>query len=208
MNNIKISQLLRTFIRHFDHLLSRVQRIQIFSTDPQVIVRIQIDRLSHSIHLPEGYIPAGQKALVLHLWNDRLLPMPPGGADLAYARSFYSQIRSSLEALGQYMQNEERLHDVCIVGGVTSHVWINNVNHAGSSMLRRLGFTLFASNHPLNKLGLFIDNFYTWVLMWTFNPASLREHKLLKLQRVEGWMTSERFLERYGNGKSHLISMK
>jgi hypothetical protein len=203
---LTISQPLRVFIRHFDQLLSSMQKTRVFSTDPQVIVRIQVERLSHSIQLPEGVIPEGSKALVLHLWNERLPLMPPEGADMAYALSFYHLMLSSLEALGRYMQVDESLQDICIVGGVTSHVWLNGANKGGSSMLRRLGFTLLPYRHPLWKIGVFLNNFYTWVLMWTYNPASLRRHKLFKLQRVEGWMTASFFLERFGLKKISIES--
>jgi hypothetical protein len=81
--------------------------------------------------------------------------MPPKGADLAYARSFYRLMCSSLEALGRHIQENRELEDVFVVGGVTSHVWLNGANHGGSSMLNRLGFTLFPSRHPLKKIGFF-----------------------------------------------------
>ena len=199
MINSSITRPLKAFIRHFDRLLSRLNKIKEFSTAPQVIVRIQVIRLSHSILLPESDIPAGAKALLLHLWNERIPPMPSEGADLAYAQSFYRLMFASLETLGRHMQANESYQDVCIVGGVTSHVWLNGSNNGGSSILRRLGFTLFPYPHPLKKIGVFLENFYTWVLMWTFNPATLRSHKLLKLQRVEGWMTATQFLDRFGN---------
>jgi hypothetical protein len=198
-NKPTIQNYFRAFVRHFDQFLSRSHRIKVFSIEPDVIVRIQVDRLSHSVLLPGGIIPAGAKAIYLHLWNERLPAMPSEGADLTYARSFYHQMLTSLEALGRYIQEDESLQDVIIVGGVTSHVLLSGENKGGSLMLSRLGFTLFPSTHPLQKIGLFLDNFYTWVLMWTFNPVSLHSHKLLKLQRVEGWMGASKFLERYGS---------
>jgi len=102
----------------------------------------------------------------------------------------------------QYLQTEESLKDVDSIGGVTSHVLFSGPNNSGSSMLRRLGFTLSPFPHPLKKFGLIFENFYTWVLMWTFNPATLQSHNLFKMQRIEGWIGTADFLERYGSKKN------
>jgi len=199
MTKLAFASPLRALICRFDKLLSRLHRIRVFSTEPNVIVRIQVGRLSHPILLPEGKIPAGTKAIMLHLWNERLPSMPAEGADLSYARNFYHFMFDSLETLGQYLRDNESLNDVQVIGGVTSHVLLSGPNIGGNLMLRRMGFTLSPYRHPMKKIGLFLENFYTWILMWTFNPASLHSHNLFKLQRVEGWIGAADFLERYGS---------
>jgi len=65
-------------------------------------------------------------------------------------------------------------------------------------MLQRLGFTVIPYHRSLGAFGEFWENFYTWMLMWTYNPGSLRYRGLWGLRRAEIWMSAEEFLRRYG----------
>ncbi len=67
-------------------------------------------------------------------------------------------------------------------------------------LLQRLGFTILPYHGSTGSFGEFWENFYTWLLIWTYNPASLRSHPLLGLQRNELWTTKARFLQRFGTG--------
>jgi len=98
MNKISLANLLRTVIRRFDKFLIYLHHSKVFTTEPNVIIRIQVGSLSHPILLPEGIIPAGAKPVYLHLWNERLPSLPSGGVDLSYARNFYQLMLCSLEA--------------------------------------------------------------------------------------------------------------
>jgi hypothetical protein len=44
----------------------------------------------------------------------------------------------------------------------------------------------------------FWENFYTWWLLWTYNPPSVRHLNIFNLERNEFWMTREKFLARFG----------
>jgi hypothetical protein len=68
----------------------------------------------------------------------------------------------------------------------------------GRAMLEHLGFTVLPYHRPFGAFGEFWENFHTWWLMWTFNPASLKHRSLWHLQRTEFWMTKNKFLEKYG----------
>jgi hypothetical protein len=45
--------------------------------------------------------------------------------------------------------------------------------------------------------GEFWENFFTWWLMWTFNPASTMRRSMFNLQRTEFWMSRRAFIEKY-----------
>jgi hypothetical protein len=62
----------------------------------------------------------------------------------------------------------------------------------------RLGFVVRPCRNRLGRFGEFWENFYTWFLMWTFNPASLRGRSLPGLRRMEMWMAAEDFMQRFG----------
>ena len=69
----------------------------------------------------------------------------------------------------------------------------------GRALLEHLGFTILPYHRPAGAFGEFWENFYTWWLIWTYNPISLRHRHLFALQRNEFWMRKERFLVRFEN---------
>lgn len=134
---------------------------------------------------------------MLHLWNEHLPPLPEDGADLAWARQVGRRFVYSLYALGRHVQASPRLSAARAVGGVTVLLWSGS-RSGGARLMERMGFTIFPYRRPLGRFGEFWENFYSWWLMWAYNPASLRRRQLARLQRAEIWMAMEAFLQRYG----------
>ncbi len=188
---------LRTIIRRFDDWLSRREGVAPFTDDPRVILRLQIGRASHDLLLPDGTVPRGTEVLLLHAWNERMPLIPAEGPDLAYGLKFQRPMLVSLKAIAQHIQQDAACRDVQAVGGITAHASFEHAR-GGRAMLQHLGFTIFPYHRPLGAFGEFWENFYTWWLMWTFNPASLRHRTMWGLQRTEFWMTKEEFLKLYG----------
>lgn len=189
--------LLRAAIRKFDVWMSRRIGVAPFSDDPLCIMRIQSAGAAHDLTLPEGTIPRGADVLLLHAWNERMPPIPSSGPDLAYAVRFRRMTVASLKLIARHISSTPQLHAVQAVGGVTAHISLEQAR-GGRAMLEHLGFTLMPYHRPCGAFGEFWENFYTWWLMWTYNPASTRHRKLWDLQRTEFWMTKDRFLEKYG----------
>ncbi|MEW6092697.1 MAG: hypothetical protein AB1531_01915, partial [Chloroflexota bacterium] len=188
---------LRRLIRRFDAWLSRQYGVKVFTDDPQCIMRIQIRSVSHPLALPGGTIPRGAKALMLHMWNERAPLIPAAGPDLAWALDTHRRMVHSLRLIARYIQANPSLGDVQAVGGVTAHILLAG-GDGGKAMLEHLGFTVMPYHRPLGAFGEFWENFYTWWLMWTFNPASTRRRSMFKLQRTEFWMSGRAFAEKYG----------
>lgn len=188
---------LRVIIRRFDGWLSRRYRVQEFTSDPQVILRIQRTRAPRDIWLPEGIVPARAEVLMLHAHNERMPPLPPAGADLAYAAHLRRLQVYSLHVVARYVQNEPSLQNILAVGGITAHVTLQPAD-GGRAMLEHLGFIVFPYHCPLGAFGEFWENFYTWWLMWSYNPPTIRHRRMTALQRVEFWMSAEKFLDMYG----------
>jgi len=63
--------------------------------------------------------------------------------------------------------------------------------------MNRLGFTVTPYHRPLGRFGEFWENFYSWGLLWAFNPPSWRRRKLFDLRRTEVWMLREDFVDRF-----------
>ncbi len=189
---------LRATIRGFDDWLSGVEGVVPFSGDPQVILRWQRARVPHDLDLSAGRIAAGTPALMLHFWNERLPLIGAQGANLQWALQFQRRLIYSFQAAARCLSETESMNDLWAVGGVLAHVR-TDVPDGGSLLLERLGFAIIPYYRPAGAFGEFWENFYTWMLMWTYNPGSLRSHALLGLQRNEFWTTREGFLERFGD---------
>ena len=106
-------------------------------------------------------------------------------------------MRYSLRLIAQYIQADSTCSEIQAVGGITAHVVLGRPD-GGKVMLEHLGFLVIPYHRPLGAFGEFWENFYTWWVMWTFNPASTRRRSMFDLQRTEFWMSRQAFLERYG----------
>ena len=188
---------LRHIICRFDRWLSRQLRVQVFTDDPQCLMRIQVWEAPLEIALPVGAIPREARVLMLHMWNERAPLIPEAGPDLGWALDTRRRMIHSLRLVARHIQYTPALQDVQAVGGITPHVTLIGVD-GGKAMLDHLGFAVFPYYRPLGEFGKFWENFYTWWLMWTFNPISVRHRQMWNLQRTEFWMGTEEFLEKYG----------
>ena len=81
------------------------------------------------------------------------------------------------------------------VGAVT--VLIGPDDERGG-LLGRMGMQAMPYRNPLGRFGEFWENFYSWALLWTYNPASLHHRRLLTMRRREFWISAEAFVARYG----------
>jgi hypothetical protein len=137
---------------------------------------------------------AGDPILAIHLWNEHLPLIPPAGPDMAWARSVQRSFIYSLQAIAEEMNKDPRLADVCAVQGESVLISLTGGEH----LIRRLGFVILPAHNRLGRFGEFWENFYTWGLMWAYNPASLRNRHFSTLKKAELWMAADQFVRRYG----------
>jgi len=190
---------MRALVRWFDAIVRRVEGVFEFCHQEDCILRLQLSRARRVIDLPGFNIPEGSLVLFLHLWNERLPTFPSGGADLAWANLARRKFVASLRAVAAEIRGNPRFSEVQAIGGVT--VLIDLPGESGPvRLMERLGFKIFPVHNPLGRFGEFWENLYTWALMWTFNPGTLRRRSLFRLKRVEIWISKEEFLRRYGRG--------
>ena len=188
---------LRSIIRHFDDWLRRVLGVYNFSDKADCLLRVQLTRASHAVEFPDRAIPAGAPVLMLHLWNEHVPPLPPEGADLVWARRAGRLFVRDLHDVAIHIENTPSLSKVQAIGSVTS-VFSASPSSGGAQMMRELGFMVVPAHQPLSRFGEFWENFYSWWLIWAYNPGSLRTHRLADLHRSESWITAEAFMERFG----------
>lgn len=200
-----LANALRGLIRRFDGFLRRRQGVDEFCDAQGCILRIQRARAPHAVECAGERIQPGAPIVAIHLWNERLPPLPPEGATLAWAVRMQRLFAGSLRLLARQMQDDPRLADAVAIHGVTA--LLAPTDHPGgvrpstalrAGLMERLGFTVEPYRSPLGRFGEFWENFYSWWVIWTFNPASLRGRRLVRLQRAEIWMSRAQLLDKYG----------
>ncbi len=189
---------MRSLIRGFDGFLRARYGVFEFTEDPTCLLRLQDSHTDHDLSLPQCSFPSGARAVMLHLWNEHTPHIPDAGADVSYARHLLRDLVRSFQMVARYLKTAEELQAAELIGGVTVLAPLGIVD-GGTSMLRHMGFTVLPYHSPLGSFGEFWENFYTWGLMWAFNPASLRWQSLWRLERSEFWTPLTEFIKRYGD---------
>lgn len=190
-------RVLRRIILRFDAYLRRRQGVAEFTDDPGCMLRIGVARAPYRMELDGQTIEAGDPVLMLHLWNEHLPRMPQEGASLGSVRVLYSAFTASFRLLSLHIQASPELADLRAVGGPLALLAPGD-HPGGVQFMQRLGFTVLPYRSPLGRFGEFWENFYSWWIIWTYNPGSLRGRPLGHLRRSELWMTMEEFMRRYG----------
>jgi hypothetical protein len=188
---------MRFVIRKFDAFLSRRLGLIPLSNSSECLLRFRITRSGHAVPLPDGMIPAGALLLEIHLWNERVPPIPLAGPDIAWARRAERMFLSSLREAAQQLRDNPRMAGVQAVTGTTVLIFGAD-GAARSKLLQALGFSILPAPNPLGRFGEFWENGYTRALMWTYNPASVRSLRVLGMRRDEFWMARDSFLRRFG----------
>ncbi len=182
-------------VQWFDHWLSRQYHIFTFSDDPRCMVRLQLCPAPHSILLGDQRIKEGDPILAHHLWNERIPQLSSAGADMAWAAKTLSMYRYSLQLVGREIRQNSRYDDARAIFGITSI--FPPPEHGEFHPMQRLGFCVLPYHSPLGGFGDFWENFYSWAVMWAYNPPSVRDKWFWRLQRCEMWAEKEKFLRLY-----------
>ncbi len=184
-------------MRKLDDIIRKSIRVFEFNQEADCLLRLQVSRAPHPLRLPEGIIQAGEAVLLIHLWNERLPPISPEGPDLAWGKRMFHLFSHSLRLTAGYLQDTPSLGTIRAVGGMTM-LLTAGPHGTGSRFMQEMGFTIFPYSSPLGHFGEFWENFYSWLIIWTYNPGRLPDRSLLGLQRSEMWIGRAAFLKRYG----------
>ena len=189
---------MRAIVRRFDGLLRRAEGVFEFCDQADCILRLQERGAAHALSLPDGsLVRKGDPVLFLHLWNERIPPIPVDGPDLIWAARFRHLLIGSYRLTARWLVAQPDLGQVRAVGGVTVLLYGGETQGA-LRLIQRLGFQVMPYRNPLGRFGELWENLYTWAIMWTFNTVSLRHRRLLRIRRTEVWMSTAEFMRRYG----------
>lgn len=180
-----------------DRLIRKRDHVYEFNDDPQNILRLQLMPAHHAITLGDQVVHQGDTLLVVHVWNERIPPIPAGGADLEWALSLRRRVIYSFKLLGKEVAGNSRYDQVAALYG--DSILFSSTSHTGGlRLIKSLGFTVMPFHHPLGRFGVFWENLFSWWLMWAFSQVSMNSREFRRLMRTEVWMTRQEFLRRYG----------
>jgi len=193
-----ISTIGRAAVYGLDILVRRAYHVWEFTQDENCILRIALGKSAKDMTLSDGTrIQKGEVVGELHFWNEHLPRMEKEGPSLEWALKSYRLWRASLKKLAAYLENDPQFENVRAFRGESA--LLKDVLE-GSALFERLGFDLVRRDRTsvLKRFGEFWENLYTWWLIWTFNPGSLRSKKLSRMERAQIWISRQALLEKYG----------
>ncbi|MCC6147803.1 MAG: hypothetical protein IT308_09570 [Anaerolineaceae bacterium] len=188
---------MRAMMRRFDVWVSHQRGIFDFSGDERCILRGELRRAGRALHLPDIDLHANDTILKFHLWNSHLPIMPAEGADLGWAAETWHRFLFSLGVLARQLRDDPALQNIKAISGVSSLFSLKGAA-SGARLMKRVGFSVYPRPNPLGAPGAFLENVYSWLLVWAYNPASLKGHALPGLERTVLWMSVAELYRRFG----------
>jgi hypothetical protein len=191
---------LRKVIIKFDTFLSRVEGVYTYTDDPDCILRLRRAKSSIKLNLPNGDIGLGDDVLEIHLWNEHMPKLKENDSNLGWGTRTLHLFLHSLRDVAGILQENPQLSEVKAIRG--EMIFLGTAENPGRArQMERLGFTVIPYHGKLRGFGEFWENFYSWWLMWAYNPVSTRSRRLNSSHRMQMWMSRAKFLEIYGKSK-------
>ena len=164
-----------------------------FWDHPDCLIRVRVAEADRALVVANSVIPAGEKIIEIHFWNEHVPRIPASGTDMKWAVKGVRILMSSFTELARQIRNDERFQGVKAVGGITP-LFFTGEDSSGERIWKRLGFTMTPVKHPLGRFGEFWENVYTLLIMWAFNPHSVRNQRLMSMHRTEFWASTDEFV--------------
>lgn len=185
---------LRRSIFRLDAYLRRRHGIVEFTTKPDCILRVALAVAPRALTLSDGTsIRPGDPLLDLHLWNEHVPAIPPGGVTLRWATAAARCARNSLRVLAAETRAGHTPNFVALRGCLRFDGRLLQAPFAGC------GFdTVIENPHSasawMHEVG---EACLVAMLLWAFNPAGLGHAHLTHPRRFV-WMSRTRLVERHG----------
>jgi len=200
--------LLSNAVRRLDLRLRHRQGIIEFTSDPACILRLSAHHAEGDFTLRDRVVRRGERLGEIHLWNEHILPMTRGGANIMWGAAMRRRLRRSLECLADFVERDEAFADVemfrgevafgpgkdldrtrCFASGFGFEITVRPENGGLGSRLAATGQTIFL-----------------WAMMHTFNRGSLRSLKRLTHPTwLQLWMSRDTLLTRYAARHAEIV---
>ncbi len=173
------------WVMRLDGWLRRRQGIYEFTTDRRCLFRAERGWSERALTLADGTrLAAGDPILILHLWNEHIPPLGPGGPTVAWARRVSRAAHSSLRELARYLQQRPPLEEVVAICG-DMHLGSARQAEQFSRIVSRYGFETLDGGEAdtdgtLHRIGKTI---LVLLLVAATNPVALRGTLLRRFYR-------------------------
>ncbi len=189
----------RAGVRAIDLVLLRYYGIFTFSDDPKCILRLSRGACHEAFVLKDGtHIAAGDPVLEVHLWNEQMPPLPAEGGTLMWGLAVTRRLHRSLRELAEFLARERELQSFCVLHGEAGFFQVDEFPQL-RAFVEPLGFDFRAGQAPGWRIWKpeFWENLYSWWLMWTFSPGSLRGKHFSRMARCDFWISRATLIERH-----------
>lgn len=197
LNSGWLAIFVRKIIQRLDNRLRRKLGIFEYSDNPECMFRVHVARADRTLRIPDGNVAAGTKILELHFWNEHLPPMPSGGPTVARSVKGFRMFKNSLTELALKVEGDPRMSGVQVVGGLMP-LFLDGDSYPAQKMLTRLGFDVKPYHGFKRMLGMLGKQMHGWMMMWAYNPVTLKNRDLLGLRWADCWMSIDDLFRLHG----------
>ncbi len=159
-----------------DGWLRKRQGIYEFTTDSRCLFRAEMGHADRPVKLGDGtQLAAGDRILILHLWNEHIPPMGLRGPSVVWARQVTRAAHLSLRELARYLQQHPALDDVAAICG-DMHLGSARQTVQFTRLVNRYGFEVLDEGEAesagrLHRIG---KSILIFLLVAATNPVALR----------------------------------
>jgi hypothetical protein len=188
---------LQTAVFALDRRIRRRIGVYEYTHHPECLFRAQVVRVGDPLMLADGTsVGPGNRALVLHLWNEQMPVIGPMGPTLAWGRRADRAMDISLRELACYLAAQPNLRDIAVI---CADMPVIGTTQAGqlARILARYGFE--AGVDDTDHRGLlhrFGDAVLVLMLVWAANPRAVRS-ALLRCCNLRIFQSRTAFERRY-----------
>lgn len=183
-------RLIEPAVYGLDRWLRQRQGVSEFTDDPDCLFRIQPAKLDSDVVLGDGTCLLRGAAIVnLHLWNEHMPPIGPGGATMKWGRVLARRLDMSLRQLSAHLRRTPSLREVA---ALRADMRLGDSRRC-PQLTRIVGYCGFEPAvglaEPHGAMQRVAENAYIMLLVLASNPGALRaqilrrDHALVYLSR-------------------------
>ena len=185
-----------------DILLRRWYAITEYSVETKCIFRIQLAEIDDIVRLADGTLARpGDRIIDLHLWNEHLPRLPPGGASVSWALEMRRCLEVSLRELAAYLSVHQEFRDVRVLRG-HSKLCVSEQCDQMARLCGRLGFEVADIDEPVSlieRLHGFGQNILISLMVLALNAVAIRADTLRRTT-LNVYLSRKQLISHFGAG--------
>jgi len=160
-----------------DDELRRRNGVREYSSDPQCVFRMQPDVARRDVTLADGTVMRrGDKLILIHLWNEHVPEIPPGGPTLVWGRKMACMMARSFQQLAEFLAGNPELDKAL---AIRADLALATSRHTGQlvRIMQHFGFEDVPETGSISwkqQIHRFGENILGLLLVLAVNPESAR----------------------------------